>query len=120
LKVYGITHCDTVKKARAWLAARGIAYQFVDFRKAPPAPLLLARWCAELGWEAVVNRRGTTWRTLAPEVQASVRDDASAVALLAAKPAAIRRPVVEAGAVLLIGFDEKTWAQRLPRAAAPP
>ena len=64
IKVYGITNCETVKKARAWLDGKRIAYEFVDFKKTPPDREQVARWCSALGADAVVNRRGTTWRKL--------------------------------------------------------
>lgn len=113
MKLYGIPNCDTVKKARAWLDARHIAYEFVDFRKTPPTPGELARWCAALGWERVLNRRGTTWRTLDPSLQRAIDDERSAIAVMCEKPAVIKRPVVESGATLLIGFDPDAWAGRL-------
>jgi Spx/MgsR family transcriptional regulator len=113
MKIYGIPNCATVKKARAWLDARRIAYDFVDFRKTPPTPGELARWCAALGWERVLNRRGATWRTLAPSLQRAVADEERAIALMCEKPVVIKRPVVESGATLLIGFDAAAWAERL-------
>jgi len=113
MNVHGLPHCDTVKKARAWLGAQGIAYTFVDFRKAPPAPDALARWCGALGWEQVLNRRGTTWRALDAAQQAAVVDAVTAIAVMQARPAVIRRPVVEHGTVLLVGFDAATWARLL-------
>jgi len=113
MKVYGIPNCTTVKKARAWLDARGIAYEFVDFRKTPPAPADLARWCEAFGWETVLNRRGTTWRMLDATAQAAVGDRTSAIALMRERPSVIRRPVVERGSTLLIGFDEVEWRRKL-------
>lgn len=113
LKVYGITNCNTVKSARAWLAARGTPYEFIDFKKSPPTHELLQRWCAAFGWERVLNRRGTTWRLLPPAVQARVKDEATAIALMLDKPSAIKRPVVEAAKLRLIGFDEAEYAQKL-------
>ncbi len=112
-KVYGIPNCTTVKKARAWLDARGITYEFVDFRKSPPTSTDLARWCDAFGWETVLNRRGTTWRMLDAGTQAAVRDRGSAIDLMRERPSAIKRPVVEAGAALLIGFDEVAWSRKL-------
>jgi len=113
MKVCGIPNCMTVKKARAWLDARDIPCDFVDFRKSPPTPADLARWCAAFGWETVLNRRGTTWRMLDAATQAAVRDQGSAIDLMRERPAAIRRPIVEAGAVLLVGFDEAVWRRKL-------
>lgn len=113
LRLYGIPGCDTVKKARAWLDARGVAHEFVDFKKVPPPEALIARWIAALGRDRVVNRRGTTWRGLPPDVQARADSDAGAAAVLSAYPSAIRRPVVDTGEALLIGFDEHEFEQTL-------
>jgi len=113
MKVYGIVNCSTVKAARAWLDARKLDYEFVDFRKTPPTPELLARWCRAFGWENVLNRRGTTWRLLPPGVQAQVKDEPSAIALMVEKPTVIKRPVVEDGRLRLIGFDEGEYAKTL-------
>jgi Spx/MgsR family transcriptional regulator len=113
LRVYGIPNCDTVKKARAWLDARGVSYEFVDFKKVPPPEALIARWIATLGRDRVVNRRGTTWRGLPPDVQARADTDAGAVAVLSAHPSTIKRPVVDTGEALIIGFDEREFEQTL-------
>ena len=113
IKVYGIANCDTVKKARAWLDERGIDYEFVDFKKTPPPRELLEQWCAAFGWEAVLNRRGTTWRLLPPAAQAKVKDEKSAIALMLDKPSIIKRPIVEEGRLRLIGFDEAEYVKKL-------
>jgi Spx/MgsR family transcriptional regulator len=113
MTLYGIVNCDTVRRARGWLDGRGLGYAFVDLKKAPPPAAELARWCAELGWQAVLNRRGTTWRALGPTGQAEVTGIATAVELMRAQPTAIRRPVVVRGELLLVGFDEADWARRL-------
>ena len=106
--VYGIPNCDQVKKARAWLDARGLAYRFHDFRRDGLAPELLAGWVRELGWEALLNRKGTTWRAI-PEAQRPV-DQAGAVALMLAKPTVIKRPVLARGARHSVGFAADAWA----------
>ena len=113
LKVYGITNCNTVKTARAWLTAHGRDYKFVDFKKTPPTRELLQRWCAAFGWERVLNRRGTTWRLLPPATQGRVKDEASAIALMLDKPSAIKRPIVDEAQLQVIGFDEAEYAQKL-------
>jgi len=111
--VYGISNCDTVKKARAWLAEHGIEYRFHDFRKDGVPAAELDEWLAQFGWEKVVNRQGTTWRKLAPAVQARVVDRPSAHALLLEQPSAIKRPVVDwPGGTRTIGFDAAQWALR--------
>jgi Spx/MgsR family transcriptional regulator len=113
MKVYGIVNCTTVKAARAWLDTHKVDYEFIDFRKSPPTPHQLARWCAAFGWETVLNRRGTTWRQLPPAVQAKVKDEKSAIALMVEKPTLIKRPVVDDGKPWLIGFDEAQYARAL-------
>ena len=115
IKVYGITNCETVKKARAWLDGKRIAYEFVDFKKTPPGREQVARWCSALGADAVVNRRGTTWRKLDAATQSRADNQVGAVAVLVEHPSAIKRPVIESGADLLIGFDAAAYAQRLGR-----
>jgi Spx/MgsR family transcriptional regulator len=112
MKVHGIVNCDTVRKARAWLGERGVEYEFVDLRKTPPSRTALARWCAVVGWETLLNRRGTTWRKLAPALQARVVDATSAIDAMLAHPSAIKRPVVEAGVDVIVGFDPADWERR--------
>ncbi|MDT3671182.1 MAG: ArsC family reductase [Aromatoleum sp.] len=103
--IYGIKNCDTMKKTFAWFEANGVAYTFHDYRKSGISPELLARWCDKLGWQALVNTRGTTWRKLDPSQQA-VADADEAVALMAAHTSLIRRPVVETTeGEILAGFD---------------
>ena len=92
-KIHGIKNCDTMKKTFAWFDGAGVAYDFHDYKKSGIDPATLTRWCAQLGWEALVNKRGTTWRKLTPEQQA-VADTAAAIALMQAQPSLIRRPVV--------------------------
>ena len=110
--LYGIPNCGTVKKARAWLAERGVACTFHDFRKSGVSALQLRRWADALGWEALLNRRGTTWRRLDAATQAGVIDQASACALMQAQPSLIKRPVVEWGGAVTVGFDEADWMRR--------
>jgi len=113
IKLYGISNCETVKKARAWLDAKHVRYEFVDFKKAPPSVAQVKQWIDVLGVDSVVNRRGTTWRKLDPAMQARAETKAGAVAVLVEHPSAIKRPVIEAGKDLLIGFDAETYAERL-------
>ena len=115
MKLHGIVNCDTVKKARVWLAARGIAYQWVDFRKSPPAIGDLARWCRAVGWETLLNRRGTTWRALDDAAQAAVVDERTAVALMQANPTLIKRPVVEVDGDVVVGFSEAGYGARFAK-----
>lgn len=115
LKLHGIPNCDTVKKARAWLDSQGIPYAFRDYKKAPPAPDELADWAAQLGWEKLLNKAGTTFRKL-PEADKANIDQAKAIALMVANPSLIKRPVVTGGPALLVGFKADQWSSALDRA----
>ena len=113
ITVYGIPHCDTVKKARAWLADHGIAYAFHDYKKQGVPLARLDDWMRQLGWEALLNRKGTTWRKLDAERQASIQDAASARDLMVTQPSVIRRPVLEHPGGVLVGFDADEWGRAL-------
>ena len=110
--LYGIPNCDTVKRARAWLDTHGVGYRFHDFKKEGVPEAELDRWLQAPGWEALVNRRGTTWRTLDDDTRAAVVDAASARTVLLANPSLIKRPVVRwAGRTdVTTGFDADGWA----------
>jgi arsenate reductase len=108
--LYGIRNCDTVKKARAWLDGRGVAYAFHDYKVAGVDAGKLAGWVDRLGWEALLNRAGTTFRKL-PEADKQELDRTRAIAIMLAHPSAIRRPVLEAGETLLVGFDADAYAR---------
>ena len=104
IKVYGIKNCDTMKKAFAALDARRVAYGFHDYKKAGVPPGKLKEWAKRVGWEKLANMRGPTWRKI-PESQRMNLSEAKALALLEANSSAIKRPIVEKGAMLLVGFD---------------
>ena len=110
--LYGIPNCDTVKKARVWLDGRGIAYAFHDYKKAGAHGGKLAEWCAAAGWDKVLNRAGTTFKKL-PDADKADLDAGKAVALMAANPSCIKRPIVEHPGGLLVGFKEAEWAAAL-------
>ena len=112
IRLYGIPNCDTVRKARAHLAQIGVSHAFHDYRKDGVPAADLARWIERLGWEALVNRRGPTWRKLGDTVQASVVDGPSALAVMVANPSVIRRPVVVEGDTLVVGYDAAQWGAR--------
>lgn len=112
LVLYGIPNCDTVKRARAWLAEQGHAVRFHDFKKDGVPAAELDRWIAALGWEPLVNRQGTTWRKLDEVTRAAVVDAASARALMLAQPSVIKRPVVDWGSALTVGFQPERWPPR--------
>ena len=105
---YGIPNCDTVKKARKWLDAKGIAYAFHDYKKAGADPDRLSAWVADAGWETVLNRRGTTFRKLSDSDKHGL-DAEKAVAVMVANPSCIKRPVVEYPGGVLVGFNEAEW-----------
>jgi arsenate reductase (glutaredoxin) len=114
ITLHGIPNCDTVKKARAWLAERGIDYRFHDLRKdGVPEPRLDA-WMAQLGWEPLLNRKGTTWRRLSAPEQAAAQDPSGARALMLREPSVIKRPVMDwPGGGCSAGFDAPDWKARL-------
>ena len=112
LRIYGIKNCDTMKKAFAWLDARGIAYDFHDYKKEGVDTATLAAWEKTLGWEALLNRRGTTWRKLDAAAQDGI-DRTRALRLMQAQPSLIKRPVVQQGTTLLCGFDADIWSGAL-------
>lgn len=112
LTVYGIKPCNTVQKARLWLEVQGIAYHFHDFRVQGLDEALLERFEQALGWETLLNRRGTTWRTLS-EAEREDLDRAKALALMLARPTVIKRPILERGDRLLISFSPERYAQEL-------
>jgi arsenate reductase (glutaredoxin) len=112
--VYGIANCDTVKKARQWLAAHSLPYTFHDFKMLGLPETELQQWLAAVGWEALLNRRGTTWRQLDSNAQAAVVDAEHAAALMRAQPSVIKRPVVQwPSGDLTVGFDATAWSARL-------
>jgi arsenate reductase len=110
--MYGIRNCDTIKKARAWLDTRGIAYQFHDYKTAGVEHERLERWCHELGWELLLNRAGTTFRKLAEDQKQGLNERA-AVLLMLAQPSIIRRPVLETGNTLVVGFRPERYEEVL-------
>ena len=110
--LYGIPNCDTVKKARTWLGDRHIAYTFVDFKKNPPDAALIERWLGDIPLSTLLNKRGTTWRGLTAEAQAQADTVEGAVALMAAYPSLIKRPVLEHRSRCSAGFQADDYAAR--------
>ncbi len=110
--LYGIPNCDTVKKARVWMDGAGRAYAFHDYKKAGIEEARLRGWVEQLGWEKLLNRAGTTFRKL-PEADKADLDVDKAVALMLAQPSMIKRPVLEAGDTLLVGFKPEAWQAAL-------
>ena len=117
ITLYGIRNCDTVKKARQWLDDHGQPYAFHDFKTEGVPPVLLDYWIALVGWEVLLNRKGTTWRRLDEATRESVTDPASARAVMLAHPSVIKRPVVAWGGPankdVSVGFKVELWETRL-------
>lgn len=110
--LHGIRNCDTMKKAFAWLDGQGLDWRLHDYKKEGIERALLEGWVARVGWEALLNRAGTTFRKL-PDAEKTGLDAAKAVALMLAQPSMIKRPVVVVGDGLLVGFDPARWAASL-------
>ena len=106
--LYGIRNCDTVKKARAWLDARGVEYRFHDYKVAGIGVAQLDRWCGEVGWEALLNRAGTTFRKL-PDSRKENLNREKALGLMRSLPSVIKRPVVELKGKLIVGFKPELY-----------
>ena len=112
VEFYGIPNCDTVKKARSWLDAKGVEYAFHDYKKEGADPARLAAWSDAVGWDALLNRRGTTFRGLSEGDKADI-DRSKALRLMEANPSLIKRPVVEHAGGVLVGFDAGVWEAAL-------
>ncbi|HWA44643.1 MAG TPA: ArsC family reductase [Hypericibacter adhaerens] len=108
--IYGIKNCDTMKKARAWLEGHDVAYEFHDYKAAGIDRGRLEGWARELGWEPLLNRAGTTFRAL-PDKDKEGLNERKAVALMLAQPSMIKRPVLDVGGTLLVGFKPELYAK---------
>ena len=115
ITIYGISNCDTMKKARAWLDSHGVKYAFHDYKSDGITKDKLKAWSDELGWETLLNRAGTTFRKL-PDADKEGLNEKKALALMLAQPSMIKRPVLEAGAKLLVGFAADTYAKEVKAA----
>ena len=110
IKMYGIPNCDTIKKARKWLKDNGIDYDFHDYKKSDIPEKELKLWVKTIGWEILLNRRGTTWRKLDDSVKENI-DEASAIQVMIENPSAIKRPVLKIDNQLLVSFSEDTYKE---------
>ncbi|MCZ8148668.1 MAG: ArsC family reductase [Roseomonas sp.] len=110
--IHGIKSCDTMRKAFAWLDAKGVAYRFHDYKTAGLDRAMLESWVTRLGWEALLNRAGTTFRKL-PDAEKAGLDEAKAITLMLAQPSMVKRPVLDASGRLLVGFSPDGWAKAL-------
>ncbi|WP_339339184.1 ArsC family reductase [uncultured Oceanicoccus sp.] len=106
--LYGIKNCDTVKKARKWLDANTIDYQFHDFREAPIKQQQIKAWIAQLGWDTVVNKRSTSWKQLS-EQQRNIMDEKTAIAAILANPTLVKRPLLDRNGEFTVGFNAKLY-----------
>ncbi|WP_024278515.1 ArsC family reductase [Xanthobacter sp. 126] len=110
--IYGIKACDTMKKARGWLDEKGVAYAFHDYKSAGIDAKTLEGWAKQVGWEKLLNRAGTTFRKL-PDADKADIDEAKALALMLAHPSMIKRPVLEHGRDLIVGFKPEDYAAKV-------
>lgn len=112
ITIYGIRNCDTMKKARDWLDGHGVDYAFHDYKATGIDAAHLKEWAGKVGWETLLNRAGTTFRAL-PEADKAGIDEARAIALMLAQPSMIKRPVLDAGDTLLVGFKPGLYEAEL-------
>jgi arsenate reductase (glutaredoxin) len=110
ITIYGIRNCDTMKKARTWLDGRGVAYAFHDYKTEGIDKPTLERWAKEVGWETLLNRAGTTFRKL-PERERENVTEKKAIALMLEQPSMIKRPVLDVGGKLMVGFKPEAYAE---------
>lgn len=112
--LYGIKNCNTVKSAVEWLKRNKIEFEFHDYKKSGITPSKLSDWSKQVGWENLVNKRGTTWRQLDEVSQKKVTNEKAAIALMMEKNSVIKRPLIEKnGKVVLLGFDEDEYKKKL-------
>lgn len=112
IRVFGIKNCDTMKKAFSWLAENGVDYEFIDYKKAGVAASHLEDWSQRAGWEVLLNKRGLMWKKLSDEERTDV-DETKALQLMTQYPSMIKRPVLDTGKTLLVGFTPESYAEQL-------
>lgn len=111
--LYGIKNCNTVKTAIDWLKKHKVEFEFHDYKTKGITDIKLKEWIKQVGWESLVNKRGTTWRQLDEKVQAAVTNEKSAIALMMEKTSVIKRPLIEKnGKVIVLGFDEADYDEK--------
>ena len=113
ITVYGIPNCDTIKKTQDWLKKNKIDYRFHDYKKEGISKEKLSAWCKKAGWEVLLNKKSTTWKALSPEEQQAVTNDASAIKVMMKNNSIIKRPVIEKGDVILVGFNDNEFIKQL-------
>jgi arsenate reductase len=111
--LYGIKNCNTVKTAMDWLKKNNIAYEFHDYKSKGITASKLKEWIVQVGWESLVNKRGTTWRQLDEATQKKVTNDKAAIELMMEKTSVIKRPLIEdSGKIIALGFDESEYEKK--------
>ena len=115
VRLYGITNCDQVRAARAWLTQHDCGIEFIDLKKTGLDAATLDRWLTHLPWDALLNRRGMTWRQLDPGLRAQINDQLSASELMLAHPLLIKRPVLEVGEKMSVGFSDSLYRSLFPK-----
>ena len=113
ITVFGISNCDQIKKTLAWFGAQGVPVVFHDYKKSPPTPELLRHWLEQVDASSLINRRGTTWKSLSDTEKSAARSASAALELMLARPSIIRRPVLSFGGAILVGYDPDAFASRL-------
>ena len=112
ITMYGIPNCDSVKKAKLWLAENEVEYEFYDYKKLGADKATLKAWCKAVGWDTLINRRGTSWRKLSESEQSDLTET-RAISLMIANPSLIKRPVITVEDTVLVGFDEEAFNSHL-------
>jgi arsenate reductase len=113
ITVYGIPNCDTIKKTLDWLKKNKVAYSFHDYKKEGITKEKLQQWCNKVGWEMIFNKKSTTWKSLSPAEQKSAASQTPAIKIMAENNSIIKRPVIEAGDVILVGYNEQEFSKLL-------
>jgi len=110
MTLYGIANCDKIKQTKRWLDAAAVTYQFHDYRKAGLTPAQLKKWVSQLGWQALLNRRGRTWKTLDESDKLAINEE-RAIDLMVTYPALIKRPLLDTGKQVILGYDPDRYRQ---------
>jgi len=113
ITVYGIPNCDTIKKTRDWLDEHKIKYSFHDYKKSGITKTKLSAWSKTAGWETLLNKKSSTWRSLSPEAQKKVTNETTAIKVMMENNNIIKRPVIENGDVILVGYNEEQFIKHL-------
>lgn len=113
MKIYGIPNCNTMKKAMDWLTENNVEFEFHDYKKIGISKIRLEEWSLAVGWEGLINKKGTTWRMLNPDAQKKISNKKAAFDLMIDKPSIIKRPVIEFNDTIVVGFDEEVYQQFL-------